>query len=141
MVIGNFSLLAQLHPDAVDSWYLGVYIDAIEWVEMPNTLGMALFGDGGIVGSKPYAASGKYINKMSNFCGSCRYNPEDMLSEKACPFNALYWDFLARNRDKLESNHRLPYVYSTWDKFGAEKQKAIKNKATTILNRMQSQEL
>jgi deoxyribodipyrimidine photolyase-related protein len=141
MVTGNFAMLAGLDVKEVQEWYLAVYSDAHEWVEMPNTLGMALFGDGGIVGSKPYAASGKYIDKMSNFCNGCRYDPQDMLGEKACPFNSLYWDFLARNRDKLDSNHRLPYVYSTWDKFGDEKQKAIKDKATTILKRMQSGDL
>jgi deoxyribodipyrimidine photolyase-related protein len=136
MVTGNFALIAGLDVKAVQEWYLAVYSDAYEWVEMPNTLGMALFGDGGILGSKPYAASGKYIHKMSNFCKGCRYNPEDMLSESACPFNALYWDFLARNRNKLEGNQRLPYVYSTWDKFDADKQRSIQSKASHTLQRM-----
>lgn len=137
MVTGNFALLAGLDVAEVQVWYLAVYADAYEWVEMPNTLGMALFGDGGILGSKPYAASGKYIHKMSNFCSSCRYDPEEMLGERACPFNALYWDFLARNRSKLEGNQRLPYVYSTWDKFGAQKQQAIRKKAAATLTHMQ----
>lgn len=94
MVTGNFALIAGLDVKQVQEWYLAVYSDAFEWVEMPNTLGMALFADGGIVGSKPYAASGKYINKMSNFCDTCYYDPNEMVGEKACPFNALYWDFL-----------------------------------------------
>lgn len=141
MVTGNFALIAGLDVKQVQEWYLAVYSDAFEWVEMPNTLGMALFGDGGIVGSKPYAASGKYIHKMSNFCDKCYYNPNDMLGEKACPFNALYWDFLDRNRDKLECNQRLPYVYSTWDKFTAEKQSSIRNKAITILELMKKEKL
>ena len=141
MVTGNFALIAGLDVKQVQEWYLAVYSDAFEWVEMPNTLGMALFGDGGIVGSKPYAASGKYINKMSNFCDKCYYDPNEMLGEKACPFNALYWDFLARNRHKLEFNQRLPYVYSTWDKFGVEKQSSIRNKAINILELMKTGEL
>jgi deoxyribodipyrimidine photolyase-related protein len=137
MVTGNFALLAGLDVKQVQEWYLAVYSDAHEWVEMPNTLGMALFGDGGIVGSKPYAASGKYIDKMSNFCKNCRYDPQEMIGERACPFNALYWDFLARNRDKLKNNHRLFYTYSTWDKFDPSKQQNIISKASDTLNRMQ----
>jgi deoxyribodipyrimidine photolyase-related protein len=141
MITGNFALIAGLDVKEVQEWYLAVYSDAYEWVEMPNTLGMALFGDGGIVASKPYAASGNYIHKMSNFCQSCPYDPKETLGEKACPFNALYWDFLIRNRRKLESNHRLPYVYTTWDKFDPEKQKAIRTKALEIFNRLKSKNL
>jgi deoxyribodipyrimidine photolyase-related protein len=141
MVTGNFALIAGLDVKQVQEWYLAVYSDAFEWVEMPNTLGMALFADGGIVGSKPYAASGKYINKMSNFCDTCYYDPNEMVGEKACPFNALYWDFFARNREKLEFKHRLPYVYSTWDKFSDNKKEAIRNKAKMTLNLMQSEKL
>ncbi len=136
MVTGNFALIAGLDVKQVQEWYLSVYSDAYEWVEMPNTLGMALFGDGGILGSKPYAASGKYIDRMSNFCKGCRYNPQDLIGENACPFNALYWDFLARNRQKLKDNHRLFYMYSTWDKYTLEKKEAIRNKASETLNLM-----
>lgn len=141
MVTGNFALLAGLDVKEVQAWYLAVYSDAYEWVEMPNTLGMALFGDGGIMGSKPYAASGKYINKMSNFCTRCPYNPQETTTPDACPFNALYWDFMARNKDKLDDNHRLPFVYSTWNKFGAEKQADITRKAGEILDAMARDEL
>ena len=141
MVTGNFALLAGLDVKEVQAWYLAVYSDAYEWVEMPNTLGMALFGDGGIMGSKPYAASGKYINKMSNFCTRCPYNPQETTTPDACPFNALYWDFMARNKDKLDDNHRLPFVYSTWNKFGAEKQADITRKADEILDAMARDEL
>ena len=137
MVTGNFALIAGLDVKQVQEWYLAVYSDAYEWVEMPNTLGMALFGDGGLLGSKPYAASGKYIDKMSNYCAGCRYDPQEMLGEKACPFNALYWDFFARNRDKLEANQRLPFVYSTWDKFSPERQNGIKTQATSVFARME----
>lgn len=136
MVTGNFALLAGLDVKQVQEWYLAVYSDAYEWVEMPNTLGMALFGDGGILGSKPYAASGQYINKMSNFCKYCCYKPKETITEKACPFNALYWNFLARNREKLEDNPRLSFVYKTWDNFDPDKKKAIMCKASDTLQRM-----
>ena len=141
MITGNFALLAALDVKEVQDWYLAVYSDAYEWIEMPNTLGMALFGDGGIMASKPYAASGKYINKMSNFCKNCAYNPEKTVEKNGCPFNALYWDFMARNQAKLKHNHRLPFVYSTWEKFGTEKQEAIRVKANEIIKAMREGEL
>jgi deoxyribodipyrimidine photolyase-related protein len=136
MVTGNFALLAGLDVKAVQAWYLAVYSDAYEWVEMPNTLGMALFGDGGVVASKPYAASGKYIHRMSNYCEKCTYDPDEMTGENACPFNALYWDFLVRHEDKFRGNQRMPYVFSTWDKFAHEKQQAIRHQAATTLKKM-----
>jgi deoxyribodipyrimidine photolyase-related protein len=132
MVTGNFALIAGLNVQQVHQWYLEVYSDAYEWVELPNTLGMALFADGGILASKPYAASGNYIHKMSNFCAGCKYNPKETLGENACPLNALYWDFFARNRSKLEGNPRIPYVFNNWDRFGDEKQKAIIERADHI---------
>ena len=137
MVTGNFALLAGLDVVQVQEWYLAVYSDAYEWVEMPNTLGMALFGDGGVVASKPYAASGKYIHRMSNYCEQCDYDPEVMTGDKACPFNALYWDFWARNEDKLRGNPRIPYVYSTWDKMAGDKRDGIRNQAKLTLRKMQ----
>lgn len=136
MITGNFALLAGLDVKQVQEWYLAVYSDAYEWVEMPNTLGMALFGDGGVVASKPYAASGKYIHRMSNYCKSCQYDPDIMTGENACPFNALYWDFMARHQDKFRGNQRMPYVFSTWDKFGIEKQQAIRIHAKWSLEKM-----
>jgi deoxyribodipyrimidine photolyase-related protein len=137
MITGNFALIAGLDVKEVQAWYLAVYSDAFEWVEMPNTLGMALFGDGGIIASKPYAASGNYIHKMSDFCKHCRYNPKEMLGDTACPFNALYWNFMARNRDKLGNNQRLSFVYTTFDKFDAAKKQAIENKALNTLSEME----
>ncbi|MDP9096936.1 MAG: cryptochrome/photolyase family protein, partial [Pseudomonadota bacterium] len=107
MVIGNFALLAGLDPDEVDEWYLVVYADAYEWVEMPNVRGMALHGDGGLMGSKPYAGSGAYINRMSDYCRKCHYDVKDAVGEKACPFNALYWDFMARHRERFSRNNRM----------------------------------
>lgn len=136
MITGNLALLAGLDVKAVQAWYLAVYSDAYEWVEMPNTLGMALFGDGGVVASKPYAASGKYINRMSNYCEKCRYDPDDMTGETACPFNALYWDFLVRHEDKFRANQRMAFVFSTWDRFAPEKQQAIRTQASMTLQKM-----
>ena len=136
MITGNFALLAGLDVKAVQAWYLAVYSDAYEWVEMPNTLGMALFGDGGVVASKPYAASGKYIHRMSNYCEKCNYDPDEITGEKACPFNALYWDFLVRYEDTFRGNQRMPYVFSTWDKFAPDKQQAIRTQAAYTLQKM-----
>ncbi len=121
MVTGNFALLTGIAPQAIHEWYLAVYADAYEWVEMPNTLGMATFADGGIVGSKPYAASGAYINKMSNFCSDCAYNVRKKAGPEACPFNYLYWYFLHRNREQLSGNHRLAFAYKTLAGFTQDK--------------------
>jgi deoxyribodipyrimidine photolyase-related protein len=141
MVTGNFALLAGLDVKEVQAWYLAVYADAYEWVEMPNTLGMALFGDGGLVASKPYAASGKYIKRMSNYCKNCYYDPELSEGEKACPFNALYWAFMLRHEDKFRGNPRLPFVFNTWDKFSPEKQQATREQAAATLQKMGEGEL
>ena len=111
MVTGNLALLLGVHPDEVNDWYMVVFIDAFEWVEAPNTHGMAIFADGGVMASKPYAASGAYINRMSNYCGGCAYDVKAKAGETACPFNILYWDFLLRNEDKLGRNHRLGMPY------------------------------
>ncbi len=138
MVTGNFAMLAGIDPVQVCDWYLAVYSDAYEWVELPNTLGMALYGDGGIMASKPYAASGKYIDRMSNFCGCCRYDPKLTTGSKACPFNALYWDFLDRNTEKLARNPRLSNMYATWRRMDPFKQDAIRKHATEVLDRLDS---
>jgi deoxyribodipyrimidine photolyase-related protein len=136
MVTGNFALLAGLAPAEVCEWYLAVYSDAYEWVELPNTLGMALYGDGGLMASKPYAASGKYIDRMSDFCAGCRYDPRETTVENACPFNSLYWDFLARNEDKLGKNHRVGPVYGNWARMDPERRAKIRRKAAEILRTM-----
>jgi deoxyribodipyrimidine photolyase-related protein len=141
MITGNFALLAGLAPAEVCDWYLAVYADAYEWVELPNTLGMALYGDGGILGSKPYAASGAYIHRMSNFCDGCAYNPTEALTDNACPFNALYWDFLARHEDHLRGNPRLPYVYANWDRMTEDRRQALRAKAADTLQRMEDGKL
>lgn len=116
MVTGNFALLIGADPAAVHRWYLEIYLDAYEWVELPNTLGMSQFADGGLLGSKPYAASGAYIDRMSDYCGHCRYDVKQRTGLDACPFNALYWDFLARNRERLGRNQRLAMPYRNWDR-------------------------
>jgi deoxyribodipyrimidine photolyase-related protein len=133
MVTGNFAMLAGIEPAQVCEWYLAVYSDAYEWVELPNTLGMALYGDGGIMASKPYAASGKYIDRMSNFCAGCRYDPKLTTGLRACPFNALYWDFLDRNTEKLARNPRLSNIYATWRRMDPFKQDAIRKHAAQVL--------
>ncbi len=127
MVTGNFALLAQVAPDEVDLWYLGIYIDAIEWVEITNTRGMSQFADGGIVGTKPYISSANYIDKMGNHCRSCSYDKKKKYGEMACPFNSLYWYFYETHREKLSKNPRVGMMYRTWDRMKAdEKEKIIK---------------
>lgn len=116
MITGNFALLAGVDPHAVHEWYLAVYADAFEWVEAPNTLGMSQFADGGFLSSKPYAASGAYINRMSDYCKGCRYKVALKSGDNSCPFNALYWDFLKRHRDRFQNNPRMRQMYSTYDK-------------------------
>lgn len=122
MVLGNFALLAGIDPSEVQDWFLAVYADAYEWVELPNVSAMALYADGGRLASKPYAASGNYINKMSNYCGSCHYKVAQKTGAGACPFNALYWHFMHRHRARFEANPRTGQVYRTWDRLGEERQ-------------------
>ncbi|WP_069305708.1 cryptochrome/photolyase family protein [Methylobrevis pamukkalensis] len=136
MVTGTFALLAGIDPKALHEWYLAVYIDAFEWVELPNTLGMSQFADGGLLGSKPYAASGAYIDRMSDYCAGCRYDVTEKTGAIACPFNALYWDFLARNADRLRGNPRLGTVYATWDRMAEGKRDALRESAGAFLDRL-----
>jgi deoxyribodipyrimidine photolyase-related protein len=133
MLTGNFALLAGVSPQALHEWYLMVYADAFEWVELPNTLGMSQFGDGGLLASKPYAASGAYINRMSNHCKGCRYDVGKPYGADACPFNALYWSFLARHRAKLSGNARMAQMYRTWDKFSEERRARTLESAEAFL--------
>ena len=133
MITGNFALLAGIHPDEIDAWYLGIYIDAIEWVEITNTRGMSQFADGGIVGTKPYVSSASYIDKMSHYCGSCFYKKELKTGEKACPFNSLYWNFYDRNEDKLAKNPRIGMMYNVWRKMQPEAKTALLEQADYYL--------
>ena len=132
MVIGNFALLAGLDPQALHHWYLGIYIDAFEWVEMPNTLGMSQYADGGLLASKPYVSSAAYIDRMGNYCKNCRYDRKSRTEENSCPFNALYWDFIARQRNRLSSNMRMAMMFRQLDKMDAHEQAAIQKRATAL---------
>jgi deoxyribodipyrimidine photolyase-related protein len=136
MVTGNFALLAGIHPDEVDRWYLGIYIDAIEWVEITNTRGMSQFADGGIVGTKPYVSSANYIKKQGNYCDSCAYDSTKKTGYGSCPFNSLYWHFYARNQDKLEKNPRIGMMYRTWDKM--TNQQEVLEQAESYLNSLEN---
>jgi deoxyribodipyrimidine photolyase-related protein len=138
MIIGNFALLAGLDPYAVHQWYLGVYVDAFEWVEAPNTLGLSQYADGGKVATKPYAASAAYINRMSNYCSGCYYQRNKRTGPRACPFNALYWDFFARNRNYFGDNRRLTFVYQTLDRMDASTIQAIREEADRSRKRIDS---
>ena len=133
MVTGNFALLAGIAPDEVDAWYLGIYIDAIEWVEITNTRGMSQFADGGIVGTKPYVSSAAYIDKMSHYCGSCYYKKAVKTGEKSCPFNSLYWNFYDKNEDKLGKNPRIGMMYNLWRKMQPEAKAALLQQADYYL--------
>ena len=124
MVLGNFALIAGIDPAKVNEWFLTVYADAYEWAELPNVSGMILFADGGFLASKPYAASGSYINKMSNYCKNCSYKVSKKTGAEACPFNYLFWNFLIRNRDKLEANPRVRMMYKTYDRMDSSKKKS-----------------
>lgn len=132
MVIGNYATLAGLLPQAVCDWYLGIYVDAVEWVELPNTLGMALHGDGGVVGSKPYVASGAYINRMSNYCKGCQYDVKERAGDNACPFNTLYWDFMHRHRKALSGSPRMNMVLKNLDRWEPEHLDAINQRASAL---------
>ncbi len=140
MVLGNFALLAGIAPDAVNEWYLLVYADAYEWVELPNVSGMVLYADGGVLASKPYAASGAYIKKMSNYCDRCSYKVSVKNGPKACPFNYLYWDFIGRNADQLRGNPRMGFMFKTLDRMGPEKHDAVTRDAQRFFKALDSDE-
>ncbi|MFE8070845.1 cryptochrome/photolyase family protein [Marinobacteraceae bacterium S3BR75-40.1] len=137
MVTGNFALLTGIAPREICDWYLAVYADAFDWVELPNTLGMVMHADAGYLGSKPYAASGKYINRMSDHCRHCRYNVKETTTEDACPFNSLYWHFLDRHHKQFANNPRMGMMYRNWDKQAPEQRVAVLRRAEWILNNLQ----
>lgn len=136
MVIGNFALLSGLDPQAVHRWYLGVYIDAFEWVELPNTLGMSQFSDGGLMATKPYVSSAAYIDRMGDHCAGCHYHKKERLGERACPFNALYWDFHIRHAPTLRHNPRIGMVYRQIDRMAPEAIAAIQAQAQRVQARL-----
>ena len=136
MVTGNFALLAEILPSAVCDWYLAIYVDAIEWVELPNTAGMALFANGGRFTSKPYIASGAYIKRMSNYCESCKYKPDIRFGEMACPVTTLYWNFLIKHRTQFESNPRTRLMTANLKRISEADQTSIVAHAEYLLNHL-----
>ncbi|WP_458096672.1 cryptochrome/photolyase family protein [Roseomonas sp. WA12] len=138
MVLGNFCLLAGIDPKAVQEWYLIVYHDAYEWVEMPNVVGMVLYADGGLIASKPYAASGNYINRMSDYCGRCEYDVNMRQGPGACPFNLLYWDFVARHRDRLAANPRAGQAVRTLERMDSARLDTVRREAQGFLDALPS---
>jgi deoxyribodipyrimidine photolyase-related protein len=141
MVLGNFALLAGVDPAEVQRWYLSVYIDAFEWVEAPNTLGMSQWGDGGMVASKPYVSSGAYIDRMSDHCGTCHYRVAEKTGERACPFNLLYWHFLDRHRARLAGNPRVAQIIRSWDRMDAGHRDRVLAAAAALLARLDAGEV
>jgi deoxyribodipyrimidine photolyase-related protein len=132
MVTGLFSLLLGVKPQEVHEWYLAMYVDAVEWVELPNTLGMSQHGDGGIMASKPYIASGKYIQRMSNYCTGCRFDPAKSTGADACPFTTLYWDFLMRHEPRLKLNQRMSMQVRNVTRLSETEKAAISEQAESI---------
>lgn len=133
MVTGNFALLAGVSPDEVDDWYMGIYIDAIDWVEVTNTRGMSQFADGGIIGTKPYVSSAGYIDKMSHYCAACYYKKELKTGDRACPFNSLYWNFYDRHETLLAKNPRISMMYNVWHKMDPKTKAALLQQAEQYL--------
>lgn len=134
MITGNFALLAGVNPDELDLWYLGIYIDAIEWVEITNTRGMSQFADGGMIATKPYVSSATYINKMSSYCKGCHYDPAKKTGDKACPFNSLYWNFYDKHESKLAKNPRIGMMYNVWKKMKPQAKSELLEQAQYYLN-------
>ena len=132
MVIGNFALIAGINPQSVQDWFLAMYVDAVEWVTAPNVIGMSQHADGGVVGSKPYAASGKYINRMSNYCKDCKYDVSERSGDGACPFNVFYWDFLNRHRKTFAANRRMTMILKNLERMDKDETKAISTQATEL---------
>ena len=132
MVLGLYTLMYGVDPREVHEWFLSVYVDAVEWVELPNTLGMSQFGDGGIIASKPYIASGKYIQRMSNYCTGCKYDPGVSVGENACPMTTLYWNFLIQHKDMLIKNPRMGMQLKNLARLDNTKIIAIQNAAKEI---------
>ena len=133
MVLGNFALLAQVNPKEVDRWFLGIYADAIQWVQLPNTRGMSQWADGGMVATKPYISAASYINKMGNYCETCKYNKKLRVGEDACPFNSLYWNFLDDKKEHFKTNNRMAMMLRLVEKIPPAELTEIKNRAAEIL--------
>jgi deoxyribodipyrimidine photolyase-related protein len=136
MVLGQFCLLLGVRPYDVHRWHLSMFVDAIDWVSLPNTLGMSQHADGGVIGTKPYAASGNYINRMSDHCAHCRYDPHKSVGEDACPFTTLYWDFLARHTKRFRSNRRMAFQYRNLGRKDRHEVSAIRRQANSLKSQL-----
>jgi len=136
MVLGLFPLLLGVKPFDVHRWHLSMYVDAVDWVSLPNVIGMSQYADGGVVASKPYSASGNYINRMSDYCSGCRYDPRKSVGEEACPITTLYWDFLSRNRQRLLGNHRMGFQLKNLDRKSNSERRAIRDRAAKLKSEM-----
>jgi deoxyribodipyrimidine photolyase-related protein len=132
MVTGLYSLLLGVHPKFIHEWFLSMYVDAVEWVELPNVIGMSQYADGGVMGSKPYIATGKYINRMSNYCCNCVYDPNQSTGENACPFTTLYWDFLDRHQSQMAGNHRMILQLKNLERLENTERELIREKAQKL---------
>ncbi len=141
MVTGLFSLLYGVNPKRIHEWYLAIYVDAVEWVELPNTLGMSQYADGGVMASKPYIASGKYISRMSNYCKGCRYKPDESIGDCACPFTTLYWDFVRKHKTLLSKNPRLAMQVKNWDRISDENKKLIQQQSRELKKKIMKEEV
>ncbi|MFP4057322.1 MAG: cryptochrome/photolyase family protein [Candidatus Brocadiia bacterium] len=136
MVTGLFALILGVEPQEVHRWYLAVYVDAVEWVELPNVLGMSQFADGGLMATKPYAASGKYIQRMSNYCDACTYKPQARTGGDACPFTVFYWDFLLRHRERLSRNRRMALQVKNLERLDRAERRQVRKQADALRSRL-----
>ncbi len=132
MITGNFALISGVHPRAVSDWYLGMYVDAVDWVTLPNTLGMVMHADGGVVGTKPYAASGQYVKRMSNYCAGCRYDPSKRSGPDACPMTVFYWDFIDRTKQTFRGNPRMRLPLTHLERMSRDERKAVRRSADSL---------
>jgi deoxyribodipyrimidine photolyase-related protein len=138
MVTGMFGVTAQINPQQICDWYLAVYVDAVEWVELPNTAGMALFANGGRFTSKPYVASGAYVKRMSNYCAGCTYVPETRTGDKACPMTTLYWNFLVQHEASFASNPRTALMVQNLQRMPSEERAKVRQRASEMLAHLDS---
>jgi deoxyribodipyrimidine photolyase-related protein len=137
MVLCNFAVLTGIRPQEVNDWFHQMYVDSQDWVVTPNVIGMGLHADGGLMATKPYVSSAQYMKKMSNYCSACKYNADSRTGENACPFNALYWSFIANQEYTLRKNHRMQMMIGTWRKFSDEERANILNQQKMLLEMLE----